>query len=123
MSILTDHEGYRQQQQLVELCLLTLAARESGMQTFEGYANLFDCGIGNASRRELLAMSYSTTGAIFRAALNDLRQRRMLTDSFGQPPPYTTYITDLGYRHLQTLNPPVPPASLTPQTEAPQPHR
>jgi hypothetical protein len=113
LSILLDHEGYRQQQSLVELCMLTLAARESGMQTFEGYASLYDCQIGNARRRELLAMSYSTTGGIFRAALNDLRQRGMLTDNFGQPPPYVTYTTELGYRYLQTLNPV--------KTEMPQP--
>lgn len=104
MSILCDYEGYRQQQQLVELCILTLANRAAGFQTFEAYASLFDCEIGNARARNLLAMAYSSTGAICRAALNDLRYRKLLVDTWGQRGlPMTYFITDSGAAHLGAI--------------------
>jgi hypothetical protein len=78
---LTDEKTYAERQQEIDAAILKLLD-EGGKTPTEVAAAVRALGIGNARSDDRLELSYSTTGAVTRSAINSLRQRGLITDSW-----------------------------------------
>jgi hypothetical protein len=76
-----DEKGYCQRQQDIDAAILN-ALEEGGKTHMELCALLRSTGVGNARSDDQLELSYSMTGAILRAAVNSLRSRGLIYDSW-----------------------------------------
>jgi hypothetical protein len=78
-----DEKGYAKRQQEIDEAILKLLDDEGeGKTPTEIAAAVRALGVGNARSDDRLELSYSTTGAISRSAVNSLRARGLITDSW-----------------------------------------
>lgn len=78
---LTDEKGYSNRKDEIDGALLSALA--GGAKSYhELQIILFRMGVGDAKSEDRLTLSYSKTGAICRAAVNSLRIRKKIYDSW-----------------------------------------
>lgn len=80
---LADWQGYQRRQKDIDATILAALANEGKTQTELAMILRAEC-VGDASSDDPMALSYSTTGAILRAALNSLRMRKKIHDSWDE---------------------------------------
>lgn len=78
---LNDWEGYRKRRAEIDAAILSELATE-GRTHIELAIKLRALGIGDARSDDSAELSYSTTGAILRTALNSLRSTGHIYDSW-----------------------------------------
>lgn len=78
---LADWQGYARRQTDIDATILTALKDEGKTHTELAIILRAEC-VGDAQSDDPMALSYSTTGAILRAALNSLRMRRQIYDSW-----------------------------------------
>ena len=78
---ITDPKGYAADQKRIDYAII--AALAEGPKTqYELSEKLRQIGVGDAKSNDRLEISYSKTGAIGRAAVNSLRSRGLIYDSW-----------------------------------------
>jgi hypothetical protein len=81
MTDLIDTKGYAKQQDEIDAAILK-ALENGGKTPYELAGILRQIGVGNAKSGDPVDLVYSTTGAIQRAAVNSLRSRGLIYDSW-----------------------------------------
>lgn len=77
----TDTKGYLANQGEIDTLILETLA-DGGKTSTELMAVLYEKGIARAAGNDHLSLAYSPLGAIFRSAVNSLRQRQLVHDSW-----------------------------------------
>ena len=75
---LWDHAGYEKHREAVDVAALELGARGDGLEMGDLYLPLYELKVGDARSKNGLEISYSSTGAIARAAVKVLVQEGWL---------------------------------------------
>ena len=81
---LTDDKGYFERRDEIDAAII-LAVAGGGKTAAELGAALRAMGIGDAKSDDRLALAYSSTGAILRAATNSLQRRLLIHSSWDLP--------------------------------------
>ena len=100
-----DWVGYHAHRELIDFWLLTLADGSPQATPARLMAKLREVGIGDAQSDDRVALSYSSTGAIYRSAMNRLQRNGWIEDpwSHGRKLSAPMQITSSGRRHLASL--------------------
>jgi len=86
---ITDEKAYQPIAPQVDAIILAELS-DGGKTPAELMTTLYENRIGSARNNNLLELSHSSTGGIFRSAVNSLRRRKLIYDSWdavrdGQP--------------------------------------
>ena len=100
-----DWSGYYAKKELIDFWLLTLANGAPDATAYKLKVKLRELGVGDAHSNDRHVLSDSSTGAIYRSAMNHLQRRGFIEDPWmhgrrlGDP----LRISDAGRAYLATL--------------------